>query len=173
MLSEIFFNYAILKKETGKSLSLTTLANIEPTTCGLSMEMWFTKVNRHGYKELAWESEIPFLHLGESASDFLPVLPKGKCTQKPLNDQPGCEHTESGKCVGPKYFPSKCLENAHPIGMWLWASNTELVMVRQSDTEGDVWPPEPETQAQILVMLLEHIPTPWTSVSSSVKWGYE
>lgn len=103
----MFLNSAILKKKTGKSLSVNTLANMEQTTYGPRMGMWFTKVNRCGYKELAWESgpEIPFLQTLRAQCLGLPVSSaKGKCTQKPVNNQPGCEHTESGNCVGPKCF---------------------------------------------------------------------
>lgn len=150
---------------------------MEQTTYGPRMGMWFTKVNRCGYKELAWESgpEIPFLQTFRAQCLRLPASSaKGKCTQKPVNNQPGSEHTESGNCVGPKCFSGKCFENARLTGTWLWASNAELVLVRQSDTAGKCGlRSHIQTQSQILVMPLEHVPTPWTSVPSSVKWGYQ
>lgn len=51
-------------------------------------------------------------------------------------DQLEFEYIDSGSWVGPRYFSGKCWENVHLKGTRLRASNAEVLLVRQCDTEG-------------------------------------
>lgn len=132
--------FAILKKKTGKYLGLGMLVNIEHITYGLSMEIWYMKLNGWSWKEAGMRSH--FCWQSRVSQVFWPVLPAGKFREKSVNDQLEFEYTKSGNWVGPKYFSGKGLENAYLIETWLWATNAEPLLVRQSDTEGKcgLWP---------------------------------
>lgn len=110
MSPNVIYNYFPILQiwKTRKYLDHNTLANMEHVTYGLNMGIWYLKPNRWDWREASmrvWACD-PISADSESTAPqvFWPVLPTGKCRERPVDNQLEFEYTESGNCVGPKCF---------------------------------------------------------------------
>lgn len=119
-------------------------------------------------RKLAWESghEIPFLPTEYSTSGFL-ASSASREVQREISEWSIWVWIHQIWQLGrPHIFLWQRLRKCPPdrnlaVG---WTPLGQTVIQRPQTTK---------SQFQVLVMPLEHVQTPWTSVSSSIKWSYE
>lgn len=147
---------------------------MEWITYGLNVRIGYMKINRWGWREAGtgvW-TRAPISADNQSrAPQAAGQFCQQGSSEKSQGRQLEFEYIESGRCVGPNYFPGKCLGNAHWLGTWPWASNAQLLLVVQSVQT--VASGATMTLFHILVMPAELAHMPWTLVSLPVKWGYK